>query len=88
VIPNMSDDMLREVFDQLRSTAPKTVKIAAPQTRGSTVEITSVGCRGDKPVVNIVTVGKLDGAWIVAGSDWGPSWDPRISDHFTCQRQR
>lgn len=85
VMPNVSDDLMRQAFDQLRSTAPKTVQVAAPKTntRGS-VEIISVGCNGDRPVVGVVWVGKQSGTWLVGGSGWGPSWNPKISDIVKC----
>jgi len=85
VIPNMSDGALRQMFDQLRSTAPKSVKVTTPKTNANgSVEFNSVGCMGDRPVVSTVSVGKQGGAWMVGGSGWGPSWNPKISEFVKC----
>lgn len=85
IVPNVTNDLLKQMFDQMRLTAPKTVKITVPKLneRGS-VEFSSVGCFGDRPVVNVVAVRKIDEKWRVGGSDWGASWNPKISEIVKC----
>jgi len=85
VVPNVTNDLLRQMFDQMRLTAPKTVKITAPKLneRGS-VEFASVGCNGNRPVVSVVVVRKMGETWRVGGSGWGPSWNPKISEIVKC----
>lgn len=85
LVPNDTHDRRREMFEQLRLSAPKTVKITAPtvNARGS-VEFHSVGCNGNRPVVSVVAVRKIDHTWSVGGSGWGPSWNPKISEIVKC----
>ena len=85
VMPNVTNNMLRQAFDQMRLTAPKSIKITEPELneRGS-VEFTSVGCNGNRPVVSVVYIRKIDETWRVAGSGWGPSWNPKISEMVKC----
>lgn len=84
-IPNMSDGLLRQMFDQLRATAPKSVRVTMPKTNANgSVEFNSVGCMGNRSVVSTVSVGKQSGAWMVGGSGWGPSWNPKISEFVKC----
>lgn len=83
-LPNMNDDLLRQMFDQLRLTVPKSVKVTAPKTTGTGIGFDTVGCIGDRPVVSVVAVGKQSGNWQVAGSGWGPSWNPKISEVVKC----
>jgi hypothetical protein len=85
VVPNVTNDLLKQMFDQMRQTAPKTVKITAPKMneRGS-VEFSSVGCNGTRPVVSVVAVMKMGERWRVGGSGWGPSWNPKISEIVKC----
>ena len=84
-MPNVNDDLLRQLFDQLRLTAPKTVQVTVPKTnvKGG-VEFQTVGCIGARPVVSVVAVGNRSGTWMVGGSAWGPSWNPKISDFVKC----
>lgn len=84
-MPNMSDDLLRQLFDQLRSTAPKSVKVTTPKTNANgSVQFQTVGCIGVRPVVSVVAVGNQSGTWKVGGSAWGPSWNPKISEFVKC----
>jgi hypothetical protein len=85
VVPNVTDDLVRQMFDQMRLTAPKAVKITAPKLneRGS-FEFSSVGCNGNRPVVSVVAVRKMGETWRVGGSAWGPSWNPKISEIVKC----
>jgi hypothetical protein len=84
-VPGMPVDALKQMFDQIRLSAPKTVKISEPKLneRGS-VEFSSVGCNGSRPVVSIVAVRKMGDTWRVAGSGWGPSWNSKISEIIKC----
>ncbi len=85
VMPNVTNNLLRQMFDQMRLTAPKSIRITDPELndRGS-VEFTSVGCDGNRPVVSVVYVRKIDETWRVAGSGWGPSWNSKISEIVKC----
>ena len=84
-VPNTSDDLLRQMFDQFRSSAPKSVRVTMPKTSSNgSVGFESLGCVRDRPVVSVVSVGKQNGAWMVAGSAWGPSWNPKISEFVKC----
>lgn len=85
VVPNVTNDSLKQMFEQMRLTAPKVVKITAPRLneRGS-VEFNSVGCNENRPVVSGVAVRKIDQTWRVGGSGWGPSWNPKISEIVKC----
>jgi hypothetical protein len=78
-------NLLRQMFDQMRLTAPKSIKITEPELndRGS-VGFTSVGCNGNRPVVSVVFVRKIDEKWRVGGSGWGPSWNSKISEIVKC----
>jgi hypothetical protein len=69
VMPNVTNNLLRQMFDQMRLTVPKSIKITEPELneRGS-VEFTSVGCNGNRPVVSVVFVRKIDETWRVGGS--------------------
>jgi hypothetical protein len=85
VTPNVTNSLLRQAFDQMRMTAPKSIKITDPElNERGTVEFTSVGCNGNRPVVSVVYVRKIDETWRVAGSGWGPSWNPKISEMVKC----
>ncbi len=84
-VPNVNDDLLRQMFDQLRSSAPKSVKVTMPKTNANgSVAFESVGCIGDRPVISVVAIGKQSGTWMVGGSGWGPSWNPKISEFVKC----
>jgi hypothetical protein len=84
VVPNITNDLLKQMFDQTRQTTPKIVKITEPKLndRGS-VGFHSVGCNGNQPVVGIIAVRKIDQKWRVGGA-WGPSWNPKISEIVKC----
>ena len=85
VVPNATNDLLRKMFDQMRSTVPKTIKITEPQlNERGVVEFTSVGCNGNQPVVSVVFVRKIGETWRVGGSGWGSSWNPKISEMVKC----
>ena len=85
VLPNVTNDLLKQMFEQMRLTAPKAVKITAPKlSQGGSVEFHSIGCNGSRPVVSVVTVRKIDQTWRVGGSGWGPSWNPKISEVVKC----
>lgn len=85
VVPNVTNDLLRKMFDQMRSTVPKTIRITEPELNGrGAVEFSSVGCNGNLPVVSVVFVRKMGETWRVAGSGWGPSWNPKISEMVKC----
>jgi len=85
VMPNVTNNLLRQMFNQMRLTAPKSIRITEPELneRGS-VEFTSVGCNGNRPAVSIVFVRKIDERWRVAGSGWGPSWNSKIFEIVKC----
>jgi hypothetical protein len=84
VVPNVTNDLLKQMFDQMRQTTPKTVMITDPKLneRGS-VQFQSIGCNGNLPVVGVIAVRKIDQTWRVGGA-WGPSWNPKISEIFKC----
>lgn len=84
VVPNVTNDLLKQMFAQLRQTTPKIVKITEPKLndRGS-VGFHSIGCNGNQPVVGIIAVRKIDQKWRVGGG-WGPSWNPKISEIVKC----
>lgn len=85
VMPNISNNMVKKMFDQIHLTAPKSTKITEPkQNDRDTIEFTSVGCNGNRPVVSVVYVRKIDEIWRVAGSGWGPSWNSKISEIVKC----
>jgi hypothetical protein len=84
-MPNVNDDLLRQMFDQLRLTAPETVWVTMPKTNAKGgVEFHTVGCIGARPVVSVAAVGNQGRTWMVGGSGWGPSWNPKISQFVKC----
>ena len=75
-LPEMKEDMKRQIFDRLRSTTPAIVKITEQKANpNGSVGFYAVGCKDDVRLFNVITVGISDGVWRVAASGWGPPWN-------------
>jgi len=75
-LPNMKEDLQRQMFEQLRMSTPTIVKISEQNTNSNgAVSFVAVGCKDNRRVVNVVTVANTSGAWKVAASGWGSPWN-------------
>jgi hypothetical protein len=85
VVPNVSEDVQRQLFDHLRLGAPKTVMVTTPRTnRNGSLEFQSAGCMAGRPVLGIFVAGNQSGTWRVGGSGWEPSRNPKLAEHLKC----
>lgn len=75
-LPEMKDDLQKQMFEQLRTNTPTIVKITEQQVNpNGSVTFYAVGCKDARRLINVITVGNINGAWRVAASGWGPPWN-------------
>jgi len=75
-LPEMKEELQKQMFEQLRVTTPTIVKITEQKRNpNGSVTFYAVGCKDARRLVNVITVGNTNGAWRVASSGWGPPWN-------------
>ena len=79
-IPEITESMQKQMFDQLVTSTPAVVKIGDQKTNpNGSVSFTAVGCIDNRRLVNVITVGNAGGTWRVASSGWGPPWNATVT---------